>query len=166
MSRSGKRKQVPQGSGVPKHPSKQPRSATHPADEKVPRALNIDNSEVHDRCLVYRFADFDPDSPPGFKNMDHAKWLQVMKSLADYETQKLRTIWGSTDNGCRIYELDDAHDNIVKRIMDLDRTDETAVRTLRVGGPVRVYGFLREHVFHVLWLDPLHEMWPSAKKNT
>lgn len=166
MSRGGKGKRLPQGSNVPKHSSKQPRAAAAPADVKAPRALHVDDSEVKDRCLVYRFAEFDPDGPPDFHSMDHDKWVQVMKALAGYETQTVGTIWSATDNGCKVYELDTAHENIVKRLFDLGRDDETAVHTLRVTGRIRVMGFLRDHIFHVLWFDPEHQMSPSKKKHT
>ena len=31
---------------------------------------------------------------------------------------------------------------------------------------VQLYGFLVDNVFHMLWWDPEHEIWPSRKKHT
>ena len=38
--------------------------------------------------------------------------------------------------------------------------------SLRLSGKERIWGFLRSDVFHVLWWDPKHEVYPSKKKHT
>jgi hypothetical protein len=108
----------------------------------------------------------DPGAPYGAARLTVEDFRLIHSKLGDYETQTVGEIWGSTDNGCKQYDLDDAHANIITRLRDIEKDDETALHTLRLTGAFRVYGVLRENVFHVLWLDPQHEMWPSQKKGT
>ena len=35
-----------------------------------------------------------------------------------------------------------------------------------MGGKQRLWGFLRAGVFHVLWWDPEHQIYPSWEKHT
>ncbi|MBQ1167023.1 hypothetical protein KBZ21_54410, partial [Streptomyces sp. A73] len=42
----------------------------------------------------------------------------------------------------------------------------TKIWKLRIGGAGRLWGFLVGHVFHIIWRDPDHQVWPSKKKNT
>jgi hypothetical protein len=37
---------------------------------------------------------------------------------------------------------------------------------LRLGGEPRLYGFVDENIFHVVFWDPDHEIWPSVLKHT
>ena len=86
--------------------------------------------------------------------------------LGAYETQTIGEIWGSSDNGCHRYDVEEAHENIVERLVERQLDDETAVHSLRVAGKYRVHGILRENVFHILWIDHEHKMWPVEKQHT
>jgi hypothetical protein len=44
--------------------------------------------------------------------------------------------------------------------------DRTKIWCLRLQGAPRLYGFLVGHVFHIVWWDPDHEIWPSRLRNT
>ncbi|MDX3183535.1 hypothetical protein PV334_20015 [Streptomyces sp. ME02-7008A-1] len=49
------------------------------------------------------------------------------------------------------------------RLDILGLSDMTRIWKLRIGGPGRLWGFLVGNVFHVVWWDPRHEVWPSKK---
>ncbi|HMH92267.1 MAG TPA: hypothetical protein VK586_14425 [Streptosporangiaceae bacterium] len=42
----------------------------------------------------------------------------------------------------------------------------TKISVIRFAGEPRLYGFRDRNVFHVVWWDPRHEIWPSRKKHT
>ena len=44
--------------------------------------------------------------------------------------------------------------------------DQTKIWRLALGGKPRLYGFLVGNIFHVVWWDREHEVWPSRKKHT
>jgi hypothetical protein len=52
------------------------------------------------------------------------------------------------------------------RLEDLRRADQTTISALRISGERRLWGFRVGNIFHVIWWDPHHEVWPSEKKNT
>jgi hypothetical protein len=54
-----------------------------------------------------------------------------------------------------------------QRLVDLNLDDQTALWRLRLTGTARLYGLMYDDaVFHVLWWDPDHKVWPSRKKHT
>lgn len=38
--------------------------------------------------------------------------------------------------------------------------DEDALHQLDLGGPARLWGVLEHNIFHILWLDPRHSVYP------
>jgi hypothetical protein len=54
----------------------------------------------------------------------------------------------------------------LRRLDAIGLADQTKISVLRLGGLPRLYGFRDGNVFHVVWWDPEHEIWPSEKKHT
>jgi hypothetical protein len=52
------------------------------------------------------------------------------------------------------------------RLDAIGLADMTKISVLRLGGQQRLYGFRDRNVFHLVWWDPRHEIWPSHKKHT
>jgi len=53
-----------------------------------------------------------------------------------------------------------------KRLTDLDLDDVAELFRFRFTGTQRLWGFRDRKYFIVLWWDPDHQVWPSAKKHT
>lgn len=147
--------------------AKKPRTAAGaPVPEKKPVSLGIDDDDAKKRRPVWRFAYLDMDGPPSSHSLTVTEFKELHEKLGQYETQTCSEIWDQQANGCKSYDVETAHENITSRLTELHRDDETAVHTLRLAGKFRVYGILRKNVYHLLWIDHEHEMWPSVKKNT
>lgn len=155
------------GSDIPKHPSKQPRTARGgaPLVERTPRALNNTHEDIQQRCPSWRFADLDAEWPSGVASLDVKNFRDLHAKLGALETQKLCEIWA---NGAHNHEyaVEDLPRPTLRRLEEICRDDETALHSLRLNGRFRVIGVLREHIFYVLWIDPEHEVWPSKPKHT
>lgn len=151
-----------QGSGVPKHV---PKEAGAPQREKIPRSLHHDDPNVLQRHPVWRFGEFDAEWPPSCPTMDGPKHREAFEKLAHLETQSLGRLW-APDTKHRIYDTGELPSGAARRLQKVEHDDEDQIHTLHLSGKFRVMGFLREHIFYVLWLDPEHEVWPSKKKNT
>ena len=54
----------------------------------------------------------------------------------------------------------------LRRLETLGLSDMTSIARLQLTGQQRLYGFLVDAVFHVVWWDPNHEIWPSTLKHT
>jgi len=53
-----------------------------------------------------------------------------------------------------------------ERLEALRLVDMTQISRLRIGSQGWLYGVRTDNVFHVVWWDPQHEMWPSHTKHT
>jgi hypothetical protein len=137
--------------------------------EKTPRAarpLNIDAEEIKQRRLVWRFADHDDDGTYSLGAISPEQLMDLIKKLRSFESMTVGELFAAGSQHGKTYEVEEMPKPAKDRLVDLGRDDETQVARLRCGGAPRLYGFLREHVFHVLWWDPNHQVWPSKKKRT
>lgn len=133
---------------------------------KVPRALHIDQEDVTKRRLVWRFGDHDDDGEYSLAAIDSATLGELIKKLRSFESMTLGELFAVGSEHGKTYAVETLSAPIQKRLTELGRDDETEVARLRCGGKPRLYGFLRENVFHVLWWDPEHLVYPSQKRNT
>ncbi|WP_338664315.1 hypothetical protein VQH23_03935 [Pararoseomonas sp. SCSIO 73927] len=53
-----------------------------------------------------------------------------------------------------------------ERLGEIGKADEDSLYSVRFTGRCRVWGIRRGVVFHLLWWDPQHSVYPVAKKNT
>jgi hypothetical protein len=57
-----------------------------------------------------------------------------------------------------------AQADVTKRKLS-EKFDDSMFR-FRLNGEQRLWGFRRQHVFHVVWWDPEHKVYPTEKKRT
>lgn len=126
--------------------------------------LDIDHHQVLDRKLVWRFNQIDREGNWSPVNIDPAHISNLFEKMASFETMTVGEIFAPGSEHGKSYEIASMPAHSQKRLQELERDDETEIVRLRCGGAPRLYGFLREHVFHILWWDPLHQVWPSSKK--
>jgi hypothetical protein len=116
--------------------------------------------------LCWRFTHVDHDSRWGFDGMEPAVLCEVLRKLADCESMtvaELRNSW-------RLFKDYDLPGGLCKDALDrlttMRRDDMTKIQRLEFTGLQRLYGFLEGNIFHVVWWDPQHEVYPSKLKNT
>lgn len=136
------------------------------SDEKRVIVLDTDHPEMAARRLVWRFSEIDTggDWPPAAIGVD--AMVDLLKKMGDYESMPLGEIFKPGSEHGKRYVVEDLPAPALKRLRDIERDDETEIARLRCGGKPRLYGFLREHVFHVVWWDAEHQAYPSKKRNT
>ncbi|MCW4458205.1 hypothetical protein [Microbacterium sp. MPKO10] len=133
---------------------------------KNPVTLDIDQEEVLSRRLVWRFSDVDRDGEWDPAAVSPKQMADLLAKMANYESMKLREIFASGSQHGKKYVVDEMPPKVKKRLVDIERDDETELVRLRCGSKPRLYGFLREHIFHILWWDAEHKVYPSKKKHT
>ncbi|WP_144016774.1 hypothetical protein [Beutenbergia cavernae] len=131
---------------------------------KTPRALDVDHAEVLSRRMVWRFADLDDDGRWSLSAAQPSAMRDVLSKMRSFETMLLGELFRG-EHGKR-YPIEVLCSDAQRRLEELEKDDETEVVRLRCGGKERLYGLLRDHVFHVLWWDPEHEVCPSVLRNT
>jgi hypothetical protein len=117
--------------------------------------------------ICWRFQHVDNEGPWGVERLEPGDLVELLNRLVAVESQTIRELFNNGEEPGKHYE---AHrlpnKQAQERLTALNLGDMTRVSRLRFGGKPRLYGFLIDNVFHVLWWDREHEVWPSQKKNT
>ena len=129
-------------------------------------SLDLDSSDVLKRRPVWRFADLDDEGPWALSACSQSDLPDIFAKLKSFETMTIGQIFQPGSDHGKAYPVETLPKHALDRLTELARDDETEVVRLRFGAKKRFYGVLREHVFHVLWWDPEHEVVPSTKRNT
>jgi hypothetical protein len=145
---------------------KTPRSVVGSESGKHPQVRPHNREEVMARRVHWRFSDVDHDGHWSFSTMTPRDLVEVLQRLGSFESMTVREIFFTGDDPGKHYDVPSLPNPALRRLVDLGREDETKLARLRLTGERRLYGFLREHVFHVLWWDPTHNVYPSRKKHT
>lgn len=134
--------------------------------EKRAIVLDTDHPEIAARRLVWRFNEIDTGGPWPPAAIGVGAMADLLKKMGDFESMTLGEIFKPGSEHGKRYVVENLPSPALKRLRDIERDDETEIARLRCGARPRLYGFLREHVFHVVWWDAEHQVYPSKKRNT
>lgn len=116
--------------------------------------------------ICWRFEHVDHEGRWGFCDMDPVIWPEVLRKMAACESMTVSEL----RNSSRFFKEYDLPGGLCKEACDrltaMKRDDQTKIQRLEFKGLQRLYGFLEGNVFHVVWWDPLHEVYPSKLRNT
>jgi hypothetical protein len=118
------------------------------------------------RRLSWRFGMADLDGPWGWRDVDAATMQEIIGKLRDFESMTVSQLFHQGDEPGKQYALSQLPAKPIKRLRELDLDDADNIYRLRLGGKKRLYGFLFDDVFHLLWWDPDHGVFPSKLKHT
>lgn len=137
------------------------------AGERQPRT--IPRSEGNDRRLTFPFQYADRSYDGMWASTDDA-W-----EILDLLCEASRLTWGEVMSQMtgpahrrrrkhHSYSLDSVCTAVQNRISEL-RLDEIfeELFRFRLSGEKRLWGFRTEDVFHVLWWDPYHQVYPTER---
>lgn len=148
-----------------KKKTKRPRP--HRADKPIRKPDVLPGSDNSADRVCWRFTYVDHEGPWGFDKVDGETLCWIMRRLAEFESMTINEIFNNRDYPGKDYEVARIpHALARQRLEECGRGDMTKIWCLRLGGEERLYGFLCENVFHVVFWDPKHEIWPSPKKGT
>ncbi|WP_007025227.1 hypothetical protein [Saccharomonospora iraqiensis] len=116
--------------------------------------------------LCWRFKHVDHDSRWRFDEGMSEQWRELMTKMAHCESMTVHEL----RNSSRFFKEYDLPSGLLQEALDrltTLRLDEmTKIQRFEFTGTQRLYGFLHDNVFHVIWWDPHHEIFPSKLKNT
>jgi len=91
----------------------------------------------------------------------------LVRRLARLEDMKTSEVFNGSGYPGKEYDIEAIPTALARERLDaIGLADMTAISIVRLGGLERVYGFRCGNVFHVVWWDPRHEIWPSRLKHT
>ncbi|MEZ0156227.1 hypothetical protein [Streptomyces griseorubens] len=121
-------------------------------------------SNSHER-VCWRFTHADRDGRWGIDKITPAAWSEIIERLVQLESMTVQEL-----KEAKLYieyELPGKLLNeAVTRLLDVGLGDQTKVGRLRVTKQKRLYGIIEGNVFHAIWWDPSHEIYPWEPPNT
>ena len=152
--------------GVPKH-----EGLTQAAGRKraVPPVATLQPEDRLKRTLVFRFdcVDLGEDCPWSLARVDSDDQMDLLSHMGQYESMTVGELRSGRFRDFTSYDNFAACPNkeAVARLVERYDAPDSIAR-FRLSGTKRLYGFLVDNEFHLLWWDPNHEVWPSEKRHT
>ena len=103
--------------------------------------------------------------------VSHFGWVNVTGPAAEAIVDRLKS-WESMTwkeiigQGSHFVDVPRCSRDAQKRLRFLKLDDIDKLLSLRISSRGRVFGIVRDGVFHFLWWDPRHQVCPTLKKNT
>lgn len=115
--------------------------------------------------ICWRFTHVDHGGPWGFGQVTPGTLCWILECLGRFETMTTDEIFHNGGHPGKDYDVADLPTKQARtRLEHIGLADQTKIWRLRLNGPSRLYGFLDGNVFHVVWWDPEHRIWPSKKR--
>jgi hypothetical protein len=151
-----------------------PRKAGRDAAQAAPakpakrvRSLPLPGAGNSGDRLCWRFTHVDHDGPWGFSDTETAEFCGILRRLASFESMTVDEAFHRGDYPGKDYDVEAIpNSTALDRLEALGLADQTKIWRLQLGGQPRLYGFLHGNVFHVVFWDPEHKIWPSQLKHT
>jgi hypothetical protein len=143
-------------------------SPVPPKRKETPRSTpELPGAETSGDRMCWRFKHFDHDGPWSFAGMSSAEMCGLMKRLAQFETMMVGEAFPGSGKPGKEYDVEDIPTAEARKRLDaIGLADMTKISVFRLSGEQRLYGFRCGNVFHVVWWDPQHVIWPSHLKHT
>ncbi|MGW5352180.1 hypothetical protein ACWERV_16925 [Streptomyces sp. NPDC004031] len=129
----------------------------------APRTL-LPSAGRSDSRICWRFTHVDNEGPWGLAGLSQAETAELLAAMTKFESQTINELFHMGEWPGKCHDVDTLPSKEARdRLVALGLSDQTKVWKLRIGGPGRLWGFLIGNVFHVIWWDPRHEIWPSSR---
>lgn len=146
------------GQSVKKVPSRNPGPV-----KGAPKTPILPDAETSDKRICWRFRHIDHEGPWSFANVDASTWQSILRKLADFESMTVTEAF--CGNPGKDYEITEIpHPDVPGRLDAIGLADQTRMCRFELQGLWRLYGFRQGNIFHVVWWDPQHEIWPPSHK--
>jgi len=151
---------------MPRKAKRAPTARDLPRKE-APRLPELPGASNSSDRICWRFTHVDHDGPWSFASLDADGWRGLLGQLTQFETMTIAELFHRGDYPGKGYEPAALPDpRAARRLEAMRLSDQTRIWALRTQGRPRLWGFLVDNVFHVVWWDPEHEVWPSQLKHT
>lgn len=130
-------------------------------------ALLLPSGSTSSERVCWRLEHLDIDGPWGLKSLDHDRLLLLLTEMAKFESMTINELFHRGEWPGKCHDVPALPNRVaLERLEVIGLPDMTKIWKLRIGGTGRLWGFLAGNVFHVVWWDPEHEVWPSKLRNT
>ncbi len=104
--------------------------------------------------------------PFGWHRIGGAKAIEVSARLRSFESMPWSAILVAAKKQNHTIQVEDLSKPARDRLVEIRLDDRDQLISLRLSNKERIWGFLEEGTFNLVWWDPEHQVCPSAKKHT
>lgn len=154
----------------------------------VPNEARIQTEDTGRERIIFRFdvLDIADDCPWSILEITHSDHRLLLERLKLYEEHTMKELLAPKFSEFKIYndfstcknkeaiarlskeywKVDPKNKDIVENDEDQKKIPVDSIARFELDGKKRLYGFLVQNEFHIVWWDPNHQVWPSTLKNT
>jgi hypothetical protein len=117
---------------------------------------------------LWKLGKLDLDGRWGWRAISPAELEQVLQRIRSFESMTWAEIerkTGRSGSHCHAMEPDRLCSEAQERLTKLRLDEITELYSMRCDGAARIWGYRTGHVFHVLWWDRDHTVYPMDKAN-
>jgi hypothetical protein len=127
------------------------------------RPSPLPDAETSDERLCWRFRHVDHAGPWSFTTVTSEVLCAILTKLSDFESMTVSEAFRG--NPGKDYDVTEVpHRDVPGRLDAIGLGDQTRISRFELQGKWRLYGFRLDNVFHVVWWDPEHQIWPTKRK--
>ncbi|WP_124270767.1 hypothetical protein [Streptomyces sp. ADI96-02] len=124
----------------------------------------LPSSRTSEERVCWRFSHLDLDGPWGLVSLDHERLMALLQDMAKFESQTMHELFHQGEWPGKRHDVHTLPNRVALARLDaLGLSDMTQIWKLRIGSAGRLWGFLVGNVFHVVWWDARHEIWPTKR---
>jgi hypothetical protein len=142
---------------------KQPKAGAAPTGLKQPKIVE-DPLSYKNLKACWRVRSVRLSSPYGWHELALAELVEVQQKLAMFESMTWNEIFVVAKNRNHPIPVSDLRCPEARKWMAKNMPDQETLWTLRLSGAERVWGVLSGGAYQVVFWDPQHLIYPSAKK--
>lgn len=117
-----------------------------------------------DQCPSWQLRFIDTGGTWSWANVNKETLLQdILPKLRDFETMYWRDILNRNNHEVPIHTLSR---EAQRRLQEIKQDDIENIVSLRLTGPIRIWGVRTGSTLRLLWWDPEHTVYPSKLKHT
>jgi hypothetical protein len=136
-------------------------------NKETPKPRGLPGAETSDKRICWRFKHVDHEGPWGFDQVDGKTLCAIMERLAHFEGMTVNELFNTNGYPGKDYDIPAIPNRTaLDRLEACGLEDQTKIWCLRFSGEKRLFGILEDNIFHVIWWDPEHQVWPSKLKHT
>lgn len=136
-------------------------SAT-PLGLKVP-VIGKQPESYMDLKAAWRIARCQLLEPYGWRGLDAVMMVEIHGKLSAFESMTFSEIFVRDKSKNHEINVEDIPNPLVRKWLRVNMPDRPALRTLRLAGAQRIWGYLSDGAYQIVFWDPNHKIYPSAR---
>jgi hypothetical protein len=121
-------------------------------------------TNVKERDIIFNLKYLCENQKEGliYSNKDTNYFIKILERLKEYSAWTLKRLNGYEGQRARCHAIDFVKDNLCVRTFGLgsQQYDQTAWQLCISKANGRIHGFFVDNIFHVVWFDPEHKLYP------